>query len=321
LKKLLNVIALICFLVIAACQQSPEDSPPRYTVTFNTGGGIPVSPVQVDEGKTIIPPAAYKAMSKFLGWFTEANGAGTPFTPETAVTVDITVYAKWEPDALPVPDVPFDSEAITAAGKTDDAGFWMPRHTAVLKKLENVKDFDMVFIGDSLIQYWSDDKTWKSLEKTNKIINLGFGGDQTMHVIWRLENGEFPAGLSPGYAVVLIGTNNSIMSGHAAEPIAAGIAKIIGIINEKSPSTKILLISLLPRGPTWGNGSARNDEVNEIIKHFDGHLNVLYLDMAPLFKNTDGSQNTKLFQDDKLHLSSSGYALLDEHIRQIQDGN
>jgi beta-glucosidase len=107
------------------------------------------------------------------------------------------------------------------------------------------------------------------------------------------------------------------MSGHEAEPIAAGIAKIIGIINEKSPATKILLISLLPRGPTWGNGSARNDGVNEIIKDFDGHLNVVYLNMATLFKNEDGSQKTRLFQDNKLHLSSSGYALLDEYIMRI----
>jgi beta-glucosidase len=107
------------------------------------------------------------------------------------------------------------------------------------------------------------------------------------------------------------------MSGHTAEPIAAGIAKIIGIINEKSPSTKILLVSLLPRGPTWGGGSARNDEVNEIIKGFDGHLNVVYLDMASLFKNEDGSQKTRLFQDDKLHLSGSGYTLLDEYITHI----
>jgi lysophospholipase L1-like esterase len=196
----------------------------------------------------------------------------------------------------------------------------MPRHNAILKTLQSTKDFDLVFIGDSLIQYWSSDKTWKAFEENYKIINLGFGGDQTMHVIWRLENGEFPADITARYAVVLIGTNNSIMSGHTAEPIAAGIAKIIGIINEKNPATKVLLVSLLPRGPTWGNGSAANDEVNEIIKSFDGHLNVRYLDMAPLFKNADGSQNTKLFQDDKLHLGSSGYKVLDEHIREILNG-
>jgi beta-glucosidase len=307
---------LFCFLVFTGCEQSPEDPPHQYTVTFDSDGGTAVSPVKADEGKTITPPEPYKTRSKFLGWFIERDGAGGLFTGETAITADITVYAKWEPDALPDIAVSPDHAALTPAGKTDDAGFWMPRHEAVLKTLQTTKDFDFVFIGDSLIQYWSNDKTWKALEKTHKIINLGFGGDQTMNVIWRLENGEFPDGMTARYAVVLVGTNNSIMSGHAAEPIAAGIAKIIGIINEKSPATKILLVPLLPRGQTWGGGSAGNDEVNEIIKDFDGHLNVVYLDVASLFKNEDGSQKTRLFQDDKLHLSSSGYALLDEYITQ-----
>jgi hypothetical protein len=323
MKKLLNArtcgpLILLCVLVTIGCEQSPEDLPPQYTVIFDSEGGTAVNPVKVNEGKTIKPPAAYKTRSKFLGWFTERNGSGDPFTGETVVTEDITVYALWEADTLPVIDVSEDHEAVTPSDeKTSDAGFWMPRHQAVLKTLEKQKDFDIVFIGDSLIQYWSSDKTWKALETTYKIINLGFGGDQTMHVIWRLENGEFPADMTARYAVILVGTNNSIMSGHEAEPIAAGLAKIISIINEKSPSTKILLISLLPRGPTWGNGSARNDEVNEIIKTFDGHLNVVYLDMAPLFKNADGSQQTKLFQDDKLHLSGSGYTLLNGHITEI----
>jgi uncharacterized repeat protein (TIGR02543 family) len=308
---------LLFFLVITGCEQSPEDMPPQHTVSFDSGGGTVVSPVKADKGTTITPPVAYKTRSKFLGWFTGGDGVEIPFTAETVITADITVYAKWGPDALPDISVSPDHAALTPVGKTDDAGFWMPRHETVLKTLQTTKNFDFAFIGDSLIQYWSTDKTWKALEKTHKIINLGFGGDQTMNVIWRLENGEFPDGMITKYAVVLIGTNNSIMSGHTAEPVAAGIAKIIGIINEKSPATKILLVSLLPRGPTWGGGSAGNDEVNEIIKGFDGHLNVVYLDMAPLFKNEDGSQKTRLFQDDKLHLSSSGYALLDEYITQI----
>jgi beta-glucosidase len=313
----MGIIVLLCLLIITGCEQSSKDVPPQYTITFDSSGGLAVSPIRAGEGKTITPPEAYKTRSKFLGWFTEEGGTGSPFTVETAITADITVYAKWEADALPSLSVSPDNAALTPVGKTDDAGFWMPRHQAVLKKLQTAKDFDLVFIGDSLIQYWSDDKTWKALEKAHNIINLGFGGDQTMQVIWRLENGEFPDDMVARYAVVLIGTNNSIMSSHTAEPIAAGIAKIIGLINERSPATKILLIPLLPRGPTWGGGGIINDEVNEIIKDFDGHLNVVYLDIAALFKNEDGSQKTRLFQDDKLHLSSAGYTLLDGYIARI----
>lgn len=50
----------------------------------------------------------------FAGWWTEINGGGTQFTSLTAVTGDITVYAKWS--AHPVYTVAFDSTGGSAVG-------------------------------------------------------------------------------------------------------------------------------------------------------------------------------------------------------------
>lgn len=37
---------------------------------------------------------------------------------------------------------------------------------------------------------------------------LAISGDQTQHLLWRLQNGELPITLSPRKGVILIGTNN-----------------------------------------------------------------------------------------------------------------
>ena len=50
-------------------------------------------------------------------------------------------------------------------------------------------------------------KVWKESFVPRKAINLGFGGDLTQHVLWRLE--QMPKlKKAPKGAVILIGTNN-----------------------------------------------------------------------------------------------------------------
>lgn len=39
------------------------------------------------------------------------------------------------------------------------------------------------------------------------VANYGIGGDQTQHVLWRIQNGEIE-GLNPRLVVLKIGTNN-----------------------------------------------------------------------------------------------------------------
>jgi hypothetical protein len=59
----------------------------------------------------------------------------------------------------------------------------------------------------------------------------------------------------------MIGTNN----GHKPESIAAGIGKILKILNKNAPLSKIVLLSILPCGS--GNNdenTIRNNAVNNI---------------------------------------------------------
>jgi uncharacterized repeat protein (TIGR02543 family) len=66
-----------------------------YTVTFNSNGGSTVESLTVEHGETVASlPVPTKTDRVFDGWFSNAS-LTTSFTTETAVTANITVYAKW----------------------------------------------------------------------------------------------------------------------------------------------------------------------------------------------------------------------------------
>ena len=74
------------------------------------------------------------------------------------------------------------------------------------EKLREAKigKIDFVMIGDSITHAWSK---YPSLFKGVNLLNLGFPGDRTQNVLWRIENGALD-GISPKLVTLMIGTNN-----------------------------------------------------------------------------------------------------------------
>jgi lysophospholipase L1-like esterase len=211
--------------------------------------------------------------------------------------------------------------SIVPVNRTDQ--WWAERHN---DKIKNVTAHQkIIFIGDSITHGWEGygDYTggieaWAELNEqyNNQITNLGFLGDQTQHVIWRLENGGIPAGIDPEYVVLMIGTNNVALK-HEPEAIAAGIEKIIKIINVNAPAAKIILLSILPRGSGKDDViTARINAVNEIIKKHDGYSGVQYLDIGQYYVNDNGTLKEELFTD-RLHLTLAGYTLWKEKLTEV----
>jgi lysophospholipase L1-like esterase len=214
-------------------------------------------------------------------------------------------------DEIPIPPISSSDPAIVPVDRSPK--WWVDRHNnRVNNVIQNQK---IIFIGDSITHGWEWTDAWKELNRqfNNRITNLGFTGDQTQHVIWRLENGEFPAGINPEYVVLMIGTNNK----NIPASIAAGIGRIAEIINAVSPSAKIIILSILPSGSgSDDENTIKNNAVNEIIKNYDGHLNIKYLNIGRYYVNEDGTLKTELFTD-KLHLTSAGYTLWKEKLLEV----
>ena len=68
---------------------------PLYTVTVNYGvDGVENDLLSVEQGQTATLTAPSNSGYAFFGWFTDA-GYTVPFDPETPITEDVTLFAKW----------------------------------------------------------------------------------------------------------------------------------------------------------------------------------------------------------------------------------
>jgi lysophospholipase L1-like esterase len=123
----------------------------------------------------------------------------------------------------------------------------IPRHRDFLKRIEQSKGAgDVIFLGDSITHGWEGQKAWQEHFGAFNPVNLGIGGDQTGHVLWRITEGHELDHLNPKVAVIMIGTNN--IGGYSAAQIAGGIKAIVDELKHQKPHIKVLVLGVFPRG-------------------------------------------------------------------------
>jgi lysophospholipase L1-like esterase len=182
----------------------------------------------------------------------------------------------------------------------------MPRlHQEKLKEAKNAK-IDFVMIGDSITHSWS--KYPGAFEGSN-LLNLGFPGDRTQNVLWRIENGALD-GISPKIVTLMIGTNNIHENKKAYPPdkpqdVFEGIQAIVNEVRARLPKSKIVIFSIFPRkaGPAF----ERAKSVNAMLPQLADGKYVSLLDLNHFFLNENGHQNKVLYNRDLLHLNDQGY--------------
>jgi lysophospholipase L1-like esterase len=209
-------------------------------------------------------------------------------------------------------------EAVAPPGR--DNGPWIPfwpdRNKGINDRVKQ-GHVDLIFVGDSITQLWEQQgaDAWKKYYGHRNAVNMGIGGDQCPHVLWRLDRGNID-GISPKLAVVLIGTNDST-GGQPPEWIADHIKTIVTKLRTKLPTTKILLMGIFPRGADSKNPQRQNNEkTNQLIAKLADDKTVFYLDIGSKFINADGTIKKELMPDAPyyLHPSPQGYAIWAEAI-------
>ncbi len=190
---------------------------------------------------------------------------------------------------------------------------WWGRGRPLEKRNEIVDgpaEYDVVMVGDSITHRWEREggegrELFQKLKKTYSILNLGYGGDRTEHVIWRMENGELEGYKAKMFAV-MIGTNNH---GRDIDGIAAGVKRIVDDIRTKHPESKIVLMPIFPRGAAADDPKRLgNEKVNAIIKGYADGETIRWLDFNERFFNAEGKL-TKEVMNDLLHPNEKGYEI------------
>lgn len=188
--------------------------------------------------------------------------------------------------------------------------WWLPRHLQKLEEVKRTPDAQLVFIGDSITQGWEKEgaPVWERYYKQYKAVALGFGGDRTENVLWRLQHGEVD-GLRPKVAVLMFGTNNT---GHRQEDpalVAAGVKRNIDELRQRLPNTKILLLAIFPRDAKPDGGARRiNDQINALLPGLADQQHVFYLDINQAFLDVDGNLSKEIMPD-LLHPNQKGYEI------------
>ena len=212
--------------------------------------------------------------------------------------------------------------AATPIGRTD-LHWWRERHEAKLRELAHAKP-KLIFLGDSITQDWEKSgppawrdfaPVWQRFYGQRHAVNLGFKGDTTASLLWRIRHGEV-AGITPKAAVVLIGANNLGRPHWSAEDTVAGIDAIIDELRRRLPATKILLLGVLPsERSAWVTRTT--EQINRMLAaRYKRDPTVRFLDLTSLFMS-DGELNRSLFLDPRLkppdpplHPTAQGQAMM-----------
>jgi len=90
---------IVVLVVFVSC--SNDDDKTVYTVTFETDGGTPVPSVQkVEEGNAVTAPVTNPTKAGYVFVYWHLSGATTAYNFQSPINNNITLYAKWQEEAI-----------------------------------------------------------------------------------------------------------------------------------------------------------------------------------------------------------------------------
>jgi lysophospholipase L1-like esterase len=206
-------------------------------------------------------------------------------------------------------DCPNDTSPALIPAPQLARNWWMDWFRQKLKEpgRESAK---LVFLGNSIIQGWESEgrDIWEQFYSHRAALNLGFSGDSTEHVLWRLHNGHID-GMNPELVVVMIGTNNTGQRRDPPEITACAIQLILHELTTRLPDSRILLLAIFPRSLKPDDPTRQlNEEINHLIAGFEDKKTIYYMDINEYFLDERGYLPKEIMPD-FLHPNERGYRI------------
>ena len=213
----------------------------------------------------------------------------------------------WLPALLVAASWPAAAASVATADISRMSTPWWAARFAAKQNELGARPADLVWLGDSITQNWETDgpeewrrfaPVWNRFYGDRRAVDLGFKGDSTCHVLWRLDHGELDA-MHPKLVVLLIGANNF---GHVHTDAAAtydGIRLILARLHAHAPAARVIVIGVLPSiRSSWVDANTR--AVNAMLAAGLAHEpGVTFVDLARLFMR-DGRIDAGAFLDPHL---------------------
>jgi len=262
-------------------------NPLKLTIAPNgTGGAWGIDHVQID----------------FVVRAKDSVGSASS-TPPAKVVIAV-------PNAQAVDPKPAKAKHVVVPAPRDSEKWWLARQAK--KSALMVKgDIVLLMVGDSITDNFESvgAKVWEKYFVPLKAINLGFGGDRTEHVLWRL-NHLPKLKKAPKGAVVMIGTNNICWGSDTPKQAADGVQAIARKLNDIYPETKILVLGVFPRRryrthPHRKQIVELNSYLPELLKDMK---NVTFKDIGPEFLARKGYLSPEIMPD-TTHPSEKGHEI------------
>jgi beta-glucosidase len=197
--------------------------------------------------------------------------------------------------------------------------WWQQRHQQKLAERQSMSnDVDLLFMGDSITQAWEEvgQSVWQQYFGNTKALNLGFNGDCTEHLLWRIQNGQIDH-LTPKLVVLMIGTNNAGHRLDSPQEITAGVKAILTELAHRLPSSHIVLMAILPRSRNTNKPMRqRVDATNQQLQKLTTGLQVSWLNINRHLLTPQGLLLESVMPD-LLHPNTAQYALWAEHLAPI----
>ncbi len=196
-------------------------------------------------------------------------------------------------------------DSTTPVPRKDD--WWQKRFEANQERV-NQGNIDVIFLGDSITHGWElgGKEVWEEYYGERNAVNMGFSGDQTQHVLWRIKNLNW-GNVNPKLAIIMIGTNNC--HHHSGEDIAKGIEAIVDELHNLFPQMKVLLLAIFPRADVGQDKIERINLANKIVSEFPKSKRyVCYLDINAEFLDENGNLPKEVMPD-LLHPNEKGYEI------------
>ena len=165
---------------------------------------------------------------------------------------------------------------------------------------------DIIMLGNSL----TDGAEWNELLRNPHVKNRGIIGDIVQGLYERME----PILKGKPRKIFILSGVNDVSHGVDGDSIARAMEKLIVLIKQRSPRTKIYLQSMLPFNTDvqmWKLLKDREQVVidgNRAMEQVAKRQGVTWINLYPLFVDNEGKLRREL-TNDGLHLLGPGYLI------------